>query len=334
MRRHLPWILTLLLCLPVFALAAELERAGLPNAEIEPAEIDSSLLFFHLADDLADATGTLSFEYWADGALMAREDLRLPGQAAAPAMGCGGPEASSEEALTASRQWQDLPAPAAVELLARHPQLLTAIQRRADAGSTVEVRITFDGRPMEGLPLGELTQRSGELVSAPVALQVTASGLSAVSEELLSDEPVALFAGFQPSTCTEYCHYDYLQCQIGCNGNPACDQQCTDTFDDCIAGCEPCSGPTVRTYTVTTNVSQTFLGITQCLTEYFSPHANRWHDYFQLQKKHTTYRETTQCDGSQSTIVQSVSYSTTHCWHPLSFSSCSVPQGTAFPPCF
>ncbi|MDY7094211.1 MAG: hypothetical protein SX243_14670 [Acidobacteriota bacterium] len=329
MRRHLPWILTLMLCLPLFASAAEIDRA----ASRSLPEVDPSLLFFALTDGLADADGQLSFEFLVDGVLMARENVQLPGHAPAPATSCN-PELDIADTEATLKELQSQPAPAAVEILARQPNLLAAVQRHADEGSAVEVRIAFDGQMWEQLSLGELRERSGNLLAAPTELRRTASELSEVADQLLADEPVALVAGYAPSTCEGYCAQDLLQCQIVCNGNAACEQQCTDIYDDCIAGCEPCSGPTVRTYTVTTLVSQTYLGVTQCLKDFYQPSSKRWYDYLQIQKKHTTYRETTQCDGSQSTVVVSVSYTTTNCWNVVSFSSCSIDQGTALPICF
>jgi hypothetical protein len=327
MKRHLPWILALTLCMPIFASAAEIDRA----ASRSLPEVDSSLLFFALTDGLADATGLLSFEFLVDGVVMARENVQLPGQAPAPATSCN-PELATAEVEAALRELQTQPASAAVEILARQPALLSAIQRHADGGSAVEVRIAFDGQLVEHLSLAELRGRNESLLAAPTELRRTTSELSEVAAELMADEPAVLVAGYAPSTCEGYCAQDLLQCEIGCNGNAACEQQCNYIYADCIAGCAPCPGPTIRDYSVSTLVSQNFLGISECLRDFYPPYASQWHSKFQLQYKDTTYRETTQCDGSKTTVVLSVSYSYSVCWNP-SFVPCSNYQGTALPLC-
>lgn len=122
------------------------------------------------------------------------------------------------------------------------------------------------------------------------------------------------------STCLDNCDLEYQWCEDSCNGDGYCLDWCDYQRDVCRDNC--C--PFVSEYTVTTLDQETFTGSTKCLEGLYTFQGR---DYTHMERiwKHTEYRETEACDGSTSTVVIDVTYSTDYCWKQTAY-SCGSPD--------
>lgn len=124
-------------------------------------------------------------------------------------------------------------------------------------------------------------------------------------------------------TCEEQCTNDRYACDAGCT-TYWCYDECDQAYNGCVINCQPCQ-PSTRDYSTYTINSYTFTGQIRCLEEYLG--ARRGYRFYEYLYKYTTknYRETTQCDGTKTTVLLSTSTGQGFCWEksPYAGDSCS-----------
>jgi hypothetical protein len=126
--------------------------------------------------------------------------------------------------------------------------------------------------------------------------------------------------------CEDQCFLDYWACSDACGpfGGATCEANCTAGFNACIAGC---ACPTIRDYTLQTSQSKTATGRIDCFKDPLTA-KNRTFVEFHVVDGYTTYRETTFCGGSTSTVVLSTFFVPYDCWSRLSTSFCTPASPT------
>ncbi len=152
---------------------------------------------------------------------------------------------------------------------------------------------------------------------------------------------VAIFAFLASSplwadaACEEQCGLDYWTCSDNCGafGGALCEQQCVDAYNSCIHRCRSC--PSTRDYSTSIMLSKQLTQPYKCLEEYANAGRGYRFDEYYVRYKVTNYRETTNCDGTKTTVVLS-SYNTAgSCWKQVTFpnNTCSPYSSVAYPPC-
>lgn len=223
-----------------------------------------------------------------------------------------------------------------VELLAWHPEIRQRLLGLATGGALVTASVLRDGVASAPIVLTDLAAASRELQRTPI---VPLKSESVVTYEQAPDRArVVPKGGLQSITaaakdpaCVQQCQdeYDFCeeQCQTSGGWAPDCFERCDADFNSCYNGCpETCTGPTTREWDETVVAGATYLGYTRCLTWGFTPYL---FDFMRITYKTTRYRETTQCDGTKTTEVVSVTYSTYDCWL-RSWQQCYPSVGDSF----
>lgn len=123
--------------------------------------------------------------------------------------------------------------------------------------------------------------------------------------------------------CEEQCNLDYWTCSDTCGpfGGALCEQQCVDAQNACLHHCTQC--PSTRDYSQATFLGATATGRNGCFEDLADfTGGQRYAEYFYRQRI-TTYRETTSCDGSKTTVVLSTFDNNFYCWVRDPIASCS-----------
>lgn len=310
------------------------ERMRSEEAPPETIVLDgaSRVLFYPLNDALADAEGALELEIVGDGESLVSEELELPGSLPRFTKSCTNPEPMTEEEMTEDLLQLIEQGQPAVAILAMKPDLLNRVRALQERGVALELRVSFEGQPVETLPFARLDEINVALRQSPLLPRKTESHLT--SAALALDPPAVgglQAIGLGTTTCSQQCESNNLQCEIGCGGLATCLQACSDEYQDCLNDCSTggCSGPTVRQYTTSQLISRTNTGDWDCLLGLFdhAPFGTRYYRNEELWL-HTVYRETTQCDGTVTTQVVDSGYGFSFCWSRGSY-ACWTSQTTA-----
>jgi len=299
--------LALALALPAGAAppAANLLTSQQPDANTH-ADLALDLLFVELTAPAVGEPLSIQAEYYVDEVLVFSETLKA---------------VMLEEA--ADR-------PSVVELLAWHPEIRHRLLSAANRGAEVSIDVTYSGTSMHR-SLAEVVARSHELQEMGPMLAKHRSTVTFPNTPRpaldLGLQPI--FGQAQDPVCVDGCWSEYYDCldycdAIGGPGEEECTDHCKFNRNSCLDNCpEVCTGPTTRDYSDTVVAGFQYTGPSRCLTWLFY---NYYFDYGLLTLKTTTYRETTYCDGSKTTVVLSVSYSSYYCWL-RSYQGCSYPVG-------
>ena len=150
---------------------------------------------------------------------------------------------------------------------------------------------------------------------------------------LVSLVATPLWAG--DPACEEQCNLDYWTCSDTCGpfGGALCEQQCVDAQNACLRTCELC--PFIRNYSTTTLLSSQQTGARQCMEDYLDPGDGAWYWQYFIRYRVTNYRETTNCDGSKTTVVLSSYTSSAYCYNRSPFTNdVCYPYSPRFNLCF
>lgn len=226
-----------------------------------------------------------------------------------------------------------LPEGATVEVLVDHPRQREDLQKRelAQPGS-IRLSIWHGGRPLEELALGELEEirlarasREQTTVGTTKRIDFLVGSLlrrvSAMSHEQGRD-PVCV-QGCQEQR--DSCYLDRCEPQVGGCGF------CETYYESCVNSCPKC--PTTRDYSTTTVTGQTFFSPTACFYG-FALAEGRRHEFSYRTLRSRFWRETTNCDGSKTTVLLNTVNWAEYCWQQFNV-SCS-PAGhnnTQYPTC-
>lgn len=165
--------------------------------------------------------------------------------------------------------------------------------------------------------LSDSTRWVEEGRSRVTPISVTTPGHVDRSENVGPQEVQSIFAA---STCDEQCcidncylYYDYCENQCGTHPSNSCLEQCNADFDACVDDCQTC--PNTTEWTEITLHSETQLSGQLCMEDQlYTWQGPKLHYRIERTWKHTTYRRTEECDGSVTTTVIGVSYTTDECW--------------------
>jgi len=302
--------LALALALPAGAAppAANLLTSQQPDAN-EHADLALDALFVELTAPTVGEPLSLEAEYYVDEALVFSETLKA---------------VMLEEA--ADR-------PSVVELLAWHPEVRDRLAGAASRGADVSIDVTYDGATAR-FAVAELVERTHTLQEmGPIfAKHRSTVTFPATSEPTVDPGLQSIVAKVKDPACVNDCWSEYYDCVDYCEnrggpGEEDCIDHCYSNRISCINACpEECNGPTTRDYSDTVIIGFLYGGPTYCLTWSFW---NYYFDYGLLQLKTTTYRETTYCDGTKTTVVLGITYSSYYCWLRSNY-QCSFPVGDSF----
>lgn len=267
-----------------------LASAGMPALE---ADLEEPVLLYRF-DARPQPGSMLEVDVSVDGARQARERWSLP----------------------AAAQKQPI-----YELFARAPKRLAEWQAQANAGHSVMVTLTLDGRVVASLPLADLLGSSQALRRQGVVPEdlsgdvVPAAGVA--DAELLG--PVT------NNACGDACRADRLTCLADCNEtpSPSCRADCDRWHTKCMEACnEPPNCPTTTTQTRWQVLSYSFRGFICYGAGTPGAQALEYWRYWKV----STVQVTTACDGSETENVTSVAYVTDLCAWPQG--SCSNPTNS------
>ncbi|MCB1056500.1 MAG: hypothetical protein KDD11_13440 [Acidobacteria bacterium] len=296
--------------------ASEMSREALaPRSDLGPG-LDPVLVFYPLEGELRTMEGSLTFEISADGEILAREQVRLPGVSDSKILSCGiGDTAAEASAVADEALFEAFPGEPvdAVEILARHPDLLSEIHHRTDRGDRVDLRVFADGKVVAEAAFEDVRAQSDHLRTGDLVPRATSSGLLTPSPAATGRTP--LFAPL--TTCQLDCESEYSACELGCGNFPSCIDECDSSYSQCLADCSGGGGctPSTRDYTVTTLGMIQYFGQFICQERQPLSGEGLVHEKARQKAKVTFYRETTHCDGTKTTEVLHVSYGPwTYCW--------------------
>jgi hypothetical protein len=216
--------------------------------------------------------------------------------------------------------------PAALELLAWHPEVRQYLLERATLGERVTATLYPQDNSARTQSIGGLLQRSHELQRLglrPAANQSTVLSPSAIT---LDDEAqdVQRPSLSRKSACEDQCQYQLWTCESDCGGDPQCEYWCGQQYQYCMEDCQGCTGPSIQEWEESQVISYVYLGPSVC---YGQPgFSGVVSDYSYLKIKYTTYRKTTYCDGSSTTEVIGIRYYDQNCWLWNGF----CPQATGY----
>lgn len=255
------------------------------------------------------AGGSLDVEYVVDGVPAFAESIQF-----APAVD---PEDEEDRRL--------------VELLAWHPSQADDLLARSNDGAMIFVELRFDGEDLATRSLAELRAAAPLLLDSGVRLRrhhsrVEGAGRPANLGVIGLGETGTTYRVAASYTCEEICELEFDDCRDNCGGDTSCELWCQDQYVDCWNRCSP-NCPTTRDYTVTQILGDTqfYPPTSRCLDDIVYAGLARLYYKYERDLKRTTYRETTACDGSQTTQVIGVAYVTDVCWKRISV-SCSSPD--------
>ena len=114
--------------------------------------------------------------------------------------------------------------------------------------------------------------------------------------------------------CENQCSENYWACSDACGpfGGAACEQQCSDTVNQCLYNCTQC--PSTRDYTTRTILSRQYTGRNGCYQDHIYLNGGRRYYEHYTQERRDNYRETTQCNGTKSTQLLSTNTLNYYCW--------------------
>ncbi len=215
----------------------------------------------------------------------------------------------------------------AVELLGRQGHRLTNILAEADdyqAEVFVGEQLLFSGS------LAELIEHSKSLLSGPIA------PISIDSQWVDLAPPSA------NKSCEDDCYDDFYDCiDLYCYGyyynSYMCNSGCENDYEDCLEDeCGVCVDPVSVTTNSVTELLSSGTYSSSCYNDHWYPGSStawpRIYNYNWYSYKKTTTRTTTYCDGSVVVEVIDTEYWTAAC-NQRTWSTCSFPQGSAYPVC-
>jgi hypothetical protein len=133
--------------------------------------------------------------------------------------------------------------------------------------------------------------------------------------------PASLLAGVQPDPeCEQACHDTYVTCYYDiCDQRGDCSYCWTD-YQSCVSYCpQICVEPrSVEEWTVTTTIATPANPpVQQCMSAGVNPPSKGyWYQKHTKQDKNDRYRRTVQCNGTETTVLVSTTYTNTNfnCW--------------------
>jgi hypothetical protein len=162
--------------------------------------------------------------------------------------------------------------------------------------------------------------------------------LAVVSLQFLS--PRSLLAGVQPDPeCEQACHDTYVTCYYDyCDQRGDCSYCWTD-YQSCVSYCpQICVEPkSVEEWTVTTTIATPVSpAVRQCMSAGVNPPTvGYWYEKYTKKNKNDRYRRTVQCNGTQTTVLVSTTYTNINydCWKrvaiaPFTCATAQVPPPT------
>ena len=292
------------------------DPTGIANDPGQAPKPADNLVWVALPRDLPEGPNRLQTVLWTDDRLLAEESLDL----AIPRRPIAGQSREAEPRIEA------------VELLGFQPRLRERVLAlAADPAQRVDATMTLNGEVWKTVSLAELRTASARLQRVgfrPLDARPEVVTPERVPKRARLDHG---FAAAQSPACVQQCGQAQLACESDCVPETfECLDYCSGEYDGCVAACPAtCTGPTVRDYNELTPVSFTYLGPTRC---YDHPLTHRilW-DRGRLQQKITRYRETTQCNGTVTTVVLSTHFpAPLTCWAKgVPIRSCSPAAGSA-----
>jgi len=305
-------LLTLLAATPLSASSQAPTQLG-----IHPATSDQSvandLLFVGLTGP-AGADRVLDASYSVDGELVFAERITFHQ-----------PDHSATEDAK--------PSQVPVELLAWHPEVRRYLLQKRAFGNLVTVTVSPQDDASFTIAVSTLLKRTHELQRLGLKPATNHSQvLVSAASTLGSDHPDTRASLSEKTACEDDCDYEYSQCENYCGIDAQCLNQCEVGLGWCLEDCDNtgCTGPTYEDSTATTVYSIQAAGGTGC--DGFAGYPGIVVEYVRLVLKYTTTRTTTYCDGSQSSEVISVQYSSPmYCWYLSGY--CNPAQGHFNPIC-
>ena len=144
-------------------------------------------------------------------------------------------------------------------------------------------------------------------------------GAFLIIASLLSTQ--SLRAGVQPDPeCEQACHDTYVTCYYDyCDQRGDCSYCWTD-YQSCVSYCpQICVEPrSIEEWTVTTTIATPASpSVTQCMSAGVNPPTiGYWYQKYTKKDKNDRYRRTVQCNGTESTVLVSTTFTNTNfnCW--------------------
>lgn len=299
----------------VAAMPASASSQALPQIGIHPATSEQTLaedlLFVELSgpggvDQVLDAT------YAVNGEIVFSERISF----------------HEPDQLEATKREES---PAALELLAWHPEVRQYLLQRATLGELVTVTLYPHDDSASTQSIEGLLQRSHELQQLGLRPAANKSTIISPASITLDDEAqdVQRPSLSQKSACEDQCDEEHWWCEGGCSGDPQCLYWCDVQYQSCLEDCEGCTGPWINEWEESQVISNVYIGPSFCYGE--PGFSGVVADYIYLKIKYTTYRKTTYCDGSSTTEVIGIRYYDQNCWLWGGF--CSQGAGYASPIC-
>lgn len=225
----------------------------------------------------------------------------------------------------------------AYEILAHEPEKLADLYRlAAQPGNDVRVGVSVAGRVVRASSFGEL-------VASNRVLKTTRFQPEPAPGRVVSGARASAPASAAPApddVCRNDCYSEWWSCveNCQCGGGNFCPITATDgktlppdipdcsfcdqQYDWCVAGCPPppCT-PTSTTFQTTELIGLSYGGW-QCFYDIFYPpsYYGKYYQMVFLQYKVSTYRRTTNCDGSQTTTLIQTQYTQSSCNRPINLS--------------
>ncbi|HSK81028.1 MAG TPA: hypothetical protein VLQ45_31535 [Thermoanaerobaculia bacterium] len=300
-------LLLLAFSAPAAASPAPPEKAATPRA------LPSAAPIFYEIRALAGEKALVEVEVRVNGALHLRERLVVP----RPAEG-GAP---------------------VIELLAYNPAERARLAVLAKS-KDVRVIVSVDGARVNEASFEKLEAASTALRERELRLVATERPTVSGPGVLPVRRPaVPLFLKSQEE-CMQSCSDAYDACMSDCvwvksDKYVSCDQ-CSSDYNNCVAGCQPyvpnCPTSSEHVWSEVVSYYWTWLG--RCMRDH-----ERWwetqltqYDEAEIWKKHTHYRVTHNCDGSNTTEILSVWYTVDRCYTRKGW-DCYDPTSPPFPSC-